>query len=435
MFSGIIETLGIVRAQTPGRIEVVPETLFARLEIGESIAVNGVCLTVSSVSDDGFTADVMPETLQRTTLGALAGGETVNLERALRFGDRVGGHMVSGHVDATGIVTALREDANARWVTIATPEDFIDLIAEKGSIAVDGISLTVVDVFEAAFTVSLIPVTLAATSRRRLEGGDRGQPRGRPDRTLRRADARSTRPCRRVRDARARGLSPMSLATVEDAIADIRAGKFVIIVDDEDRENEGDLAIAADRITPEAVNFMATHGRGLICVPMEGWRLDELGVSAMVDDNTSRFGTAFTVTVEAIGHGVTTGISAFDRATTIRLLCDEHAKPSDFAKPGHTFPLRAAVGGVLERAGQTEAIVDLCKLAGRFPAGVICEVMRARRPHGPAPRPRRFRGRALHQDRDRRRHHRLPAAQRAARRARRDDDAANGVRHGGRPRV
>ena len=111
MFSGIIETLGTVRAQTPGRIEVVPETPFARLEIGESIAVNGVCLTVSSVADDGFTADVMPETLQRTTLGALAGGETVNLERALRLGDRVGGHMVSGHVDATGTVTALREDA------------------------------------------------------------------------------------------------------------------------------------------------------------------------------------------------------------------------------------------------------------------------------------------------------------------------------------
>ncbi len=169
----------------------------------------------------------------------------------------------------------------------------------------------------------------------------------------------------------------MTLATVEAAIADIRAGKFVIIVDDEDRENEGDLAIAADRITPEAVNFMATYGRGLICVPCEGWRLDELGVSAMVDENTSRFGTAFTVTIEAIGRGVTTGISAFDRATTIRLLCDEQAKPSDFAKPGHTFPLRAAAGGVLERAGQTEAIVDLCKLAGRFPAGVICEVMRA----------------------------------------------------------
>ena len=168
----------------------------------------------------------------------------------------------------------------------------------------------------------------------------------------------------------------MPLSSVEDAVADIRDGKFVIIVDDEDRENEGDLAIAADRITPEAVNLMATHARGLVCVASEGWRLDELGLSAMVDENTSQFGTAFTVSIDAVGRGVTTGISAFDRATTIRLLCDDHAKPSDFAKPGHTFPLRARPGGVLERAGQTEAIVDLCKAAGRFPAGVICEIMR-----------------------------------------------------------
>ena len=144
----------------------------------------------------------------------------------------------------------------------------------------------------------------------------------------------------------------MTLSSVEDAIADIRAGKFVIIVDDEDRENEGDLTMAADRITPEAVNLMATHARGLVCVACEGWRLDELGLNAMVNENTSRFGTAFTVSVDAIGHGVTTGISAYDRATTLRMLCNEHAKPSDFARPGHTFPLRAAPGGVLERAGQ-----------------------------------------------------------------------------------
>ena len=168
----------------------------------------------------------------------------------------------------------------------------------------------------------------------------------------------------------------MPLCTVDEAIADIHDGKFVIIVDDEDRENEGDLAIAADRVSPEAINFMATHARGLVCLSTEGWRLDELGLSAMVDRNTSRYGTAFTVSIDAVGHGVTTGISAYDRATTIRLLCDDHARPSDFAKPGHTFPLRAATGGVLERAGQTEAIVDLCKLAGRYSAGVICEIMR-----------------------------------------------------------
>jgi riboflavin synthase len=163
VFSGIVETLGTVRAQTPGRIEIVPRTPFAHLEIGESIAVSGVCLTVASVDGEAFVSDVMPETLDRTTLGELTEGATVNLERALRFGDRVGGHMVSGHVDATGIVTALREDTNARWATIATPDDIVDLVAEKGCIAVDGISLTVVDVFEAAFTVSLIPVTIAQT--------------------------------------------------------------------------------------------------------------------------------------------------------------------------------------------------------------------------------------------------------------------------------
>jgi riboflavin synthase len=163
VFSGIVETLGTVRTQALGRIEILPRMPFAHLEIGESIAVNGVCLTVASLAGEAFAADVMPETLQRSTLGELTEGATVNLERALQFGDRVGGHMVSGHVDATGIVTALREDANARWVTIAAPDDLIDLVAEKGCIAVDGISLTVVDVFEAAFTVSLIPVTLAQT--------------------------------------------------------------------------------------------------------------------------------------------------------------------------------------------------------------------------------------------------------------------------------
>jgi riboflavin synthase len=163
VFSGIIEDLGIVQGRTSGRIEIVPRTPFANLEIGESVAINGACLTVAALAGEGFVADVMPETLHRTTLSQLPDGSTVNLERALRYGDRVGGHMVSGHVDATGIITALREDANARWVTIATPGDLIDLVSEKGCIAVDGISLTVVDVFDAAFTVSLIPVTLGAT--------------------------------------------------------------------------------------------------------------------------------------------------------------------------------------------------------------------------------------------------------------------------------
>lgn len=166
----------------------------------------------------------------------------------------------------------------------------------------------------------------------------------------------------------------MPLAKIDDAIEDIRQGKMVVIVDDEDRENEGDLAMAAEMITPDAVNFMATEGRGLICVPMLSQRLDELRIPMMVYDNTARLGTAFTVSVDVL-EGATTGISAHDRAATIKALIDPTTTPEDLARPGHIFPLRYMEGGVLKRAGQTEAVVDLARLAGLMPAGVICEIM------------------------------------------------------------
>jgi 3,4-dihydroxy 2-butanone 4-phosphate synthase/GTP cyclohydrolase II len=166
----------------------------------------------------------------------------------------------------------------------------------------------------------------------------------------------------------------MGLASIAEAIKDIKAGKCIIIVDDEDRENEGDLALAAEKVSKEAINFMAKHGRGLICLPVTGKRLDELGIPMMVGENTSKFATAFSVSVDA-KHGTTTGISAADRAQTVKTVIDPKTKPEDLVRPGHIFPLRAREGGVLVRAGQTEAIVDLAKLAGLYPAGVICEVM------------------------------------------------------------
>jgi 3,4-dihydroxy 2-butanone 4-phosphate synthase/GTP cyclohydrolase II len=166
----------------------------------------------------------------------------------------------------------------------------------------------------------------------------------------------------------------MPLASIEAAIADYRVGRFVIIVDDENRENEGDLAIAADFVTPDAINFMATNARGLICVSLTGQRLDELQVPLMVSENTSQFQTAFCVSVEA-RDVTTTGISTADRSATIRKLVDPASRPEHFVRPGHTFPLRARDGGVLVRAGQTEAAVDLARLAGLSPAGVICEIM------------------------------------------------------------
>ena len=164
------------------------------------------------------------------------------------------------------------------------------------------------------------------------------------------------------------------MITVEQAIEDIANGKMVIIVDDEDRENEGDICIAAEFVTPEIINFMATEARGLICVPMMASRLRELQLGLMVQENTARLTTAFTVSVAAV-KDVSTGISVHDRAATVKSLIDPETKPEDLARPGHIFPLKYCEGGVLVRAGQTEAIVDLARIAGKYPAGVICEVM------------------------------------------------------------
>src|SRR5579863_6423193 len=162
--------------------------------------------------------------------------------------------------------------------------------------------------------------------------------------------------------------------SIEDAIAEIRRGRMVILLDDEDRENEGDLVIAAEKVTPEAINFMAKYGRGLICLTLTEERADELQLPQMVQENTAAFGTAFTVSIDA-RRDITTGISTKDRTTTVLTAIHPETEPSDLVRPGHVFPIRAQKGGVLKRAGQTEGSVDLAKMAGLYPAGVICEIM------------------------------------------------------------
>lgn len=166
----------------------------------------------------------------------------------------------------------------------------------------------------------------------------------------------------------------MALSPIPEIIKDISAGKFIIIVDDENRENEGDLAIAAEKVTPQLINFMVTHARGLVCMPIIGKRLDELQIPPMVQENTSKFTTAFTVSIEA-KNKTTSGISAFDRSATVKVVLDAKTRAEDIARPGHIFPLRAREGGVLVRAGHTEAVVDLARMAGLYPAGVICEIL------------------------------------------------------------
>ncbi|MGO8503540.1 3,4-dihydroxy-2-butanone-4-phosphate synthase [Rhizobium leguminosarum] len=165
----------------------------------------------------------------------------------------------------------------------------------------------------------------------------------------------------------------MTIARIEDAISAIASGKMVVVVDDQNRENEGDIVVAADAVTPETIAFMMNHARGLVCIAMEGERLDALDIPLMVPNNTESHKTAFTVSVDYL-KGTTTGISAADRAATVRALVDDRTKPDEFARPGHIFPLRANPRGVLVRPGHTEAAVDLARLAGRIPAGVICEV-------------------------------------------------------------
>ena len=204
----------------------------------------------------------------------------------------------------------------------------------------------------------------------------KNQPKALSERTSPSAGSRASRrgPQKaQIRIAKgAKGASPF--APIEDALAAIKRGEMVIVVDDEDRENEGDLTMAAEKVTPEAINFMAKYGRGLICLPMTGERLDKLEIPLMVTNNSTRFETAFCVSIEA-KRGTSTGISAADRAATVKAAINPKTRPSDLARPGHMFPLRAREGGVLVRAGQTEAAVDLARIAGLTPAGIICEIM------------------------------------------------------------
>src|ERR1700757_760068 len=176
-------------------------------------------------------------------------------------------------------------------------------------------------------------------------------------------------------DERCPVAQPVDLAGIEKALRELQSGRMIVIADDEDRENEGDLVIAAEMVTPEVINFMATYARGLICLAMTGDRLDQLELAPMVRHNTANLGTAFTVSIDARGRGVTTGISSYDRAQTILAAVDPQTRPEDLARPGHVFPLRSRPNGVLERRGQTEASVDLARLAGMHHAAVICEIM------------------------------------------------------------
>src|SRR5207244_3401295 len=272
------------------------------LKPGESIAVNGACLTVERVVRGRFTVHAVETTTGRTLLGEYATGRRVNLERALRAADRLGGHFVQGHVDGVAVVERVAREGDAWIYDLRVPRAVRETSIPHGAITVDGVSLTIND----------------------LPGPD----------------------------------------SVQTALIQFT------------RENEGDLVGAAETVTPEMINFMATHGRGLICLTLMPERCQALGLTQMAEHNTEAHETAFTVSIDAAARfGVTTGISAADRAATIRVAVDPASVPADLRRPGHVFPLRARPGGVLQRVGQKEASLDVARLAGLYPAGEICPIL------------------------------------------------------------
>ena len=398
MFTGIVEELGRVRAVDADRRRRPPRdrrcaTVLDDAEIGASIAVNGCCLTVVELDDTGWS---QPTSVDRDAgphapSASLAPGDPVNLERPVRLADRLGGHLVQGHVDAVGTVTERRPgraDGSTR-LAVHAPRRVLRYVVQKGSITVDGVSLTVADVADDQFGVALIPHTLDGHHARRAARSAPAEPRGRPDRQVRRAAPRAVAPTRPAEVAMTFDRQSRTPSTRS------RRGEFVVVVDDEDRENEGDLIIAAERMTPEKMAFMIRHTSGVICLPMEGARLDELSLPAHGrPDNTE--GAAHRV--HRLGRRPPRHHHRHLRRRPRPPPCAPSSTPPPAPRtsprPGHIFPLRYRDGGVLKRAGHTEAAVDLARLAGCYPAGVLAEIVNDDGTMAAPARARGVRGRA-----------------------------------------
>ncbi|RJN33103.1 3,4-dihydroxy-2-butanone-4-phosphate synthase [Nesterenkonia natronophila] len=404
MFTGIITGIGSVIDRVPDPVKGVERLVFTApdhaegLGLGGSIAVNGVCVSAVEIIGDQLTAELIPETLQRTTFGGLEAGDPVNLERCLPSGARLDGHVVQGHVD--GIGTLVERDLSDGRHRFTLPAELAEFVAEKGSIAIDGVSLTVTAASPAGagaaqdeteegpwFEVALIPTTLAETTlgskelgstvnlevdvlakyvRRMLTFTARAESAGASDETATSAPALPTVP-------QPKTPAPL-LDRIEVALNHLAAGRPVVVVDDADRENEGDLIFPASAATAELMGFTIRHSSGVICVPMTPERARHLDLPPMVSSNQDPKGTAYTVSCDA-GAVESTGISAHDRAVTAGALASSETEPADLTRPGHMFPLIADPRGVLGRDGHTEAAVDLCRLSGQSEVGVIAELV------------------------------------------------------------
>jgi len=388
MFSGIVEEVGTIlaRAEAAGgvRLTIGCSLVLDDLAPGASVAVDGVCQTVVSRRRDGFVVEAGGATLRKTTLGATRAGDRVNLERALAVGSRLNGHFVQGHVNATGTVRAWSPfpeahtgDGGGTWrFEVDIPEHLRRYVALEGSLAVNGVSLTVAELDANRVTFSIIPYTASHTSLRdRKPGAAVNLEVDMIAKYLESLQAPAP-PVPASTAPRAPADSAAGSGGVAGAVAELAAGGMIIVTDHAARENEGDLVIAAQHATPAAVNFMVTHGRGLVCVPLTAERAAALDLAPMAPKNSALHGTAFTVSVD-YRHGTTSGTSAGDRSATIVALADPAATAQEFARPGHIFPIVGDPGGVRTRPGHTEAAIELMRLAGCRPVAVICEIMAA----------------------------------------------------------
>lgn len=373
MYRGFISEVGRVVAADGRTLVVRAPKACAALQPGGSVCVAGVCVSAVEVGEDEFRADVSSETARRSTLGELAAGRGVNVELPLRAGDTIEGHLVQGHVDSLGKVVRVEDEPQGRRVWVKAPARALEALAAKGSISVDGVSLTVAELQRDRFAVALIPLTLEGTTLGALQVGERVNLEvDLLDRLARRHEGRLRDAYRRVIGAMPWSGWVSGRLGVEKVVAQIRSGGCAVVWDPA-REGEGDVIAAGVELKPQTFAFILTQACGHPCAPCDSALLARLELAPMpgVGD---RQGTRFHATVD-LAAGTGTGVSAAERAATVRRLAHADARPGDFVSPGHVFPLGADRGGLRARAGHTEATVALCRAAELPPVGVCCEIM------------------------------------------------------------
>lgn len=373
MYRGFITEIGEVARATSDTLWVLAPGAAENVVPGGSVALAGVCLSAEAREDDQIRVRLSAETRKRTVLEKVAAGDRLNVEVPMRGGEVIEGHLVQGHIDAIGKVVRVAEEAPGRRVWIRPPERFLESIEPKGSVAVDGVSLTVAELVRDRFSVALVPATLDATTLSDLKVGDRVNLEGDLVGKLvrRHQDDAHKALVRAVAQLPWSGLVEGQLG-VEKAVGQIAAGGAVVVWDP-DREGEGDVIAAGAEIRPETMTFILTQACSHPCVPCDAERLERLEIPLMPGAGDHQ-GTAMHVSVDlSAAHG--TGVSAAERAATIRRLASDEARPEDFVRPGHVFPLSARPGLLGERPGHTEATVALLRAARQPTVGVCCEVM------------------------------------------------------------